>query len=144
MEVSFKLHSPPCSVNSAYYRNKIRTQKTRNWSQSIHNQLSEPSLKKQIEAFTASFKPLKHCLKLSIEFYIPREKYFTKKGHISRKSVDLDNCLKLLIDTVFDPRFFKRELFNFNIDDTFIQTIEASKHPADKHSIKLKVSIKDL
>ena len=144
MEVNFKLYSPPQSVNSAFYRNRQRTQKTRLWSKSIHDQLSSPKLKKEIERFTRAFSPLKHCIRLTIEFYIPREKFFTKKGYISRKSTDLDNCLKLLIDTVFDPRFFKRELFNFNIDDTFIQTIIASKHAADKHSIKIKVERMDL
>lgn len=144
MEVKFKLNNEPCSVNSAYFKNRVRTQKTRNWSKSIHDQLSEPMLKKKIEKLTKQFNPLKHCLELSIEFYIPREKYFTKKGYISRFSFDLDNCLKLLIDTLFDPRFFKRELFNFNIDDTFIQTIKASKHPADKYATKIKVKINDL
>ena len=144
MEVTFKLNSPPCSVNSAYYRNKIRTQKTRKWSKSIHDQLSEPTLKKQIEKLTKAFNKHKHCIELTLEFYIPREKYYTKKGYISRFSTDLDNCLKLLIDTLFDPRFFKRDLFNFNIDDTFIQTINASKHPADKYATKIKVKINDL
>ena len=144
MEINFKLNSPPCSVNSAYYRNKKRTQKTRKWSENIHKQLSEPMLKKKIEAFTKAFNPLKHCIKLTIEFYIPREKYFTKKGYISRLSTDLDNCLKLLIDTLFDPRFFKRDLFNLNIDDQFIQTIVASKHPSDVYSTRIRVEIKPL
>lgn len=143
MKINFKLNNSPCSVNSAYYRNKVRTQKTRNWSDSIHKQLSSPSLKKEIESFTKAFKPLKHCIEVSLIFYTPHDKFYTKKGNISRKSMDLDNCIKLLLDTLLDPRFFKRDLFNFNIDDQFVTDLPTYKRPADKHSIVISISILD-
>ena len=90
-----------------------------------------------------AFSPLKHALHVTLCFYIPREKFYTKEGKISRRSTDLDNCIKLLLDTVFDPRFFKRELFNFNIDDQFITDLAPIKRPADLFSIGIEVQILD-
>ena len=143
MIVELKLNNSPCSVNSAYYRNKVRTQKTRNWSESIHAQLTAPSLKKSIESFRKAFKPSKHSLSVTLCFYIPHEKFYTKAGNVSRRSTDLDNCIKLLLDTLLDPRFFKRDLFNFNIDDQYVTDLPTMKRPADKHSISIIVQILD-
>ena len=141
MKVIFKLKNKAQSVNSGYYKNRTRTQSTRKWSLDIHDQLSDPLLKQNIERLREGFNPLSHSLSVTICYYIPHDKFYTKKGNISRKSGDLDNCIKLLLDTVFDPRFFKRDLFNFNIDDQFITDLPTKKRPADKYSISLEVEI---
>ena len=49
---------------------------------------------------TIDFKEGKHFI--SVEYYFYLTSLYTKAGKINKKSIDLDNCLKILQDSIFD------------------------------------------
>ena len=150
----------PLSINSAFYRNRKLTEKARLYRRDILTQLQ--SQLSNITPITKEFNPLKHCLKVTYTFYTPTEFFFTKKGALSHRSQDLDNCLKLLTDFIFNTKYdtdwlrskgrTERALYgslsslsNVAIDDKYLQEINALKLPSkDEYSIQIDISIKDL
>ena len=128
--IKFTLNSPPFSINKAYYkRSHTRTQDCRDWGDNILLQLQEPTIQSHISQLS---KESVKALQLKLSYYYPSNILFTKKGDISRRSMDLSNIEKLLIDLLFDPRFCGREINsipinNFNLDDKLITTLTSSK-----------------
>lgn len=149
----------PISINSAYYRNRKITEKARIFRSKFLIQLqSQLSTLKEIQD---KFDPLKHCLAFSFTFGIPNEYFFTKKGTLSHRSQDLDNCLKLIIDFVCNTRYdttwllnrFPKEkrlfgslkqLGNLAIDDKVIQEIYATKVPDSAYTITISIDLLNL
>ena len=149
----------PISINSAFYRNRKLTEKARLYRRDILTQLqSQLSI---LTPITKEFNPLKHCLSVSYTFYIPNEYFFTKKGTLSHRSQDLDNCLKLLTDFIFNTKYDtswlrsksakERALYgslsslsNLGIDDKYIQSNASEKLPSNAYSIEVDISIKEL
>lgn len=85
-----------------------------------------------LEKIKQEFNPKKHALGLRVVFGIPKEYLFTKSGSISRRSFDVDNCLKLPIDFLCNSKYVGRvinstSINNLAIDDQFICNIVAQK-----------------
>lgn len=151
--IEFDIAAPPFSINSAYYlksfggrsTKKIRTQECRDWADKIFVQMYK--IKDQISAFSNQFNPDNNAISISLIFYIPTEKFYTKQGNISLKSNDLTNVEKLLVDVLFDKRFHGRYLgditiVNFNIDDKLIVDLKSAKRPiAGDYKINIKLDI---
>jgi len=150
----------PISVNEAYYKNRKLTNKARLFRFNVLNSLL--SYKALIKNFTKMFNPLEHCLVVSYSFTIPKDIYFTKKGNISIRTKDLDNCIKILQDSLFNKKYnttkwlnsrkgyekslYKpfKEIQNMVIDDINIQRFTAKKIPGKKYSITIEIHIKSL
>lgn len=147
----------PISINSAYYRNRKLTQKARQYRSAILTQLQ--SQLSELHDIKSQFDATKHCLAVSYTFYIPEEYFYTKKGELSLRSQDLDNCLKLPQDFIFNPKYETQwlkdrkprekplyksisSLSNLAIDDKFIQRLEAQKLPTESNKYSLEVEIK--
>lgn len=139
---SFSIDAPPFSINSAYYLKsfkgssptKVRTKECREWGDKILVQLYR--IKKDIEIFRAQFDDKNEAVSISLNFKIPKDKFYTKEGIISLRSNDLTNVEKLLVDILFDSRFNDRHLndikvINFNINDKLIVDLTSSKRPTD-------------
>ena len=141
MELVLSFKSPPFSINKAYYRRGNRTAEYRDWTQAIHDSLD--SQEKKIREFSNSFDELKHCLEFRVTHFIPSDKLYTKAGKISRRSMDLSNIEKTLIDTLFDPKYFKRGFSTLNLDDTFIINLLSFKRlsPCDSYNIDVTIKI---
>jgi len=93
---------------------------------------------------------------------MPPEVFFTKKGNISIRSKDLDNCIKILQDSLFNKKYnqpswlssrkgYEKSLYkgidaihNLFIDDINIQEFTASKIPDKEHNITIEIQIKSL
>lgn len=132
--INFIINSPPFSINNAYYRNRTRTQECRKWANPILLQLQCPSVQKKLTLIREVFDRKIHSLHLNLSFFIPSSKFYTKAGHISRKSMDLSNIEKLLIDLIFDKRYNDRiidevSITNLNLDDTFVTQLISNKLP---------------
>ena len=149
----------PISINSAFYRNRKLTDKARLFRASFLIQLQD-----QLDQFTdiqSTFDPLKHCLAVTYTFYTPNEYFFTKKGILSHRSQDLDNCVKLITDFIFNTKYNNswlnskrgrekllyqslRSLSNLGIDDKYIQSMPLEKLPNLSYGIVADISLKDL
>lgn len=132
----------PFSINKAHYRRGQRTQECRKWCLQVHKQIAgDPAFvpfKKQ--ALKASFFHV--CLR----FNIPRSKFYTKTGKISRLTSDLTNVEKMLVDAIFDKRFHGREESGLKIktlecDDTLITKLVSEKGATESDSYSIDVSI---
>ena len=136
---------PICSANQARYRNGNRTKKARLYSDSIHREML--SFSAEIAEFKRVWRDKEDSLKelvLDITILVPQGRMRTKEGVISRRGVDLDNTLKLLIDALMDSRFRGRELkgskdtvVTLDMDDKFITNLNVTKQENPNPESKL-------
>lgn len=126
-KLEINLNSPSFSINSAYYRNRKRTTECRKWGKKIHDQLEK--YRKDFDLFRSKFDPIKHAIQVTLDFYVPIERFYTKDNKVSRRSKDLSNIEKLLLDLIFDKRYYERDLPSLNIDDTLITILLSRKRP---------------
>lgn len=152
-KISFRVTAPPFSVNKAYYlksynsktATKIRTKECRDWGDGILLEI-QPQ-KEEMIAFQKQFNEKLHALRINLVFGVPKEKFFTKAGHISIASCDITNIEKLLVDVIFDERFNGRALSgglvsNLNINDKFIVQMVSTKVPSnDGYYIQIDVDM---
>lgn len=135
------LNTHPFSLNSSHYRNGNRTSEYRDWTENIHNMLD--SHREEIEEFTSFFNEKKHALIFKCVHFIPSSILYTKTGKISRRSKDLSNVEKTLVDSLFEPRYFKRGFSTLNLDDTLIIDLYSFKRvsPHDTFCIQVIIQI---
>lgn len=75
---------------------------------------------KTLEKFKKAFEKQTKGIKVTVIIYTHRDKFFTKKGTINKRSGDVDNQLKCLLDNIFKV---------LGIDDSQIVEISAIKKP---------------
>ena len=124
-----------CTINASKFRNGGISIKATKYKNQIYTQLQ--GYIKEMDAFRAAFEAIPDVdkeLHLMVNVLIPASKYKTKCGGISIGSIDLDNYLKLLIDSVMDFRHHNetRAKLNFvvqklDINDKYITKIIATK-----------------
>jgi len=145
MKIKLKIFNvKPVSVNSAYYKyNKQYNEKARNYREDFLDGLQSDYNQAQLKKLP-KFAPKKHFLALSWTFFIPKPAFFTKAGHISRKSMDLDNILKLPIDFLCNKKYVERGYNNLQIDDQFIADLVAKKRASidGNYYIHIDIEIK--
>lgn len=137
------LEASPFSINSAYYlkgNGKVRTAECRQWGDAVLGQLQ--SYRDEMRQFTAEYDRSKEAVTVNILFKIPTNKYYTYEKTISSRSTDLTNVEKLLVDLIFDARFFGRtvngqKIINLNINDKDIVDLVSSKRPSYKYNIQI-------
>lgn len=145
---TFKIKSPPISVNSAYYkRNKSYNETTRRWRCNFLKELQNDYNKSQIKIIKNNFRPKQHMLRVKFIWYQPLDKLITKSGHLSLKSMDVDNTLKIPTDCLFDKKYNNKwlslrkgreaalyhdfkDLENLAINDKFIFDTRSIKMPS--------------
>lgn len=132
------LNAPPFSINKAHYRNGNRTIACRNWGESILIQLEqyEDDLKKFSDQVKKDINNV--GIEVSLTFFMPT--LFTKEGKVSRLSSDLSNVEKMLIDLIFDPRFFDKGHVNLNLDDCLIISLHSHKKYSKTWGIEVLLS----
>lgn len=150
MKIEFTLNSPPFSINNAYNTNHTRNRKCRKWGDNILEQLQAEHIQKQLLELHYQ-KP--KSLSVSLRFLYPKDYLYTKSSgfkDISKRSMDLSNIEKLLIDLIFDSRFNERglktgkgiiEITNLNLDDKLITRLCSSKElsPSGLHQIHVSI-----
>jgi len=141
MKLEFIIDAPPFSINNAYYRNRQRNQKCRQWGDNILPQLEK--LDKKFTKFReyVNKRINTHSLDIEIIFYYPKEKLLTKTGKVSRNSMDLSNVEKLLIDLIYDKKYYERGNLNLNLDDCLNTGLTSKKRvsPNGKYHIHVKI-----
>tara|TARA_A100001201_G_scaffold143281_1_gene144255 strand:+ start:2244 stop:2714 length:471 start_codon:yes stop_codon:yes gene_type:complete len=148
MIVSFSIKAKPFSVNKAYYKNRQLTQEARAWREDFLLQLQKPEVLQQIQLLKQQWCSTKHALLVSYDFFYPLNLLLTKKGEVSKRSMDLTNIEKLVQDNLFEHRYNGREIDgivieNFDIDDKFIVSLQSRKlgHNLPHHEILITVQL---
>lgn len=154
-----KLKSKPISTNSAYYkRNRAFNENTRKWRANFFKELMRDSNQQVIENIKKSFNPDKHALRVVFIWHQPRDILFTNSGNLSLRSMDVDNCLKIPTDCLFDQKYndtwlSKRtgkevklysdlaSLNNLSLNDKFIFDTRSIKLPSDDTDFHLLITI---
>jgi hypothetical protein len=141
------LDAPPFSVNKAYYRNRQRTEECRRWGNNILTQLQDPRLRADLISLRDSYDALRHSFFIEITHFTP--KLYTKAGTINKRSMDLSNIEKLLIDLIFDTRFQGRiindmEINNLGIDDATILDMVSRKRYGPDYKILVRISLQNI
>jgi len=87
---------------------------------------------KSLEKLRKAYEKNPNGIKVTVITYLERSKFFTKKGTINKRSGDLDNTLKCLLDNIFKV---------IGIDDSQIVEILAKKIPwkEDKTVVTLEL-----
>lgn len=138
----------PVSVNNAYYmRNKKYNVKARSYRTAFFDSLLLDSNQKYMESIRNGFDKSKHYLSISFNFKLPKAELLTKQGYISRKSMDIDNLLKLPCDFLCNFKYLENPDYpcsNLGIDDQFIGTIQASKTLSIDNNYYLYITIEVL
>jgi len=106
MEIKLKLHSKPISTNSAYYkRNNSFNEGSRQWRSNFLFELQNEYNQNEIKKLKSHFNPHTHMLRVSFTWYQPIDIILTKSGTLSLRSMDVDNCLKIPTDCIFDRKY---------------------------------------
>lgn len=159
MKALFKIKSKPISTNSAYYkRNKAFNQQSREWRANFFKELQNDYNQNQIKHITSYFDPKKHMLKVCFTWFQPLDILFTNSGTLSLRSMDVDNCLKIPLDCLFDKKYNDKwlslrkgaelslykdipSLNNLNINDKFVFDVRSIKSPSTDNSYHCSVEI---
>lgn len=96
-------------------------------------------LQTELKLFAEEFDPTKNAIHVDAYFYINKEEFFTKpksiknpRVEISRHSLDLDNCLKIAMDSIFGF---------LGIDDKHVTYINAQKIPCVEDKMIFKLAL---
>ena len=144
--ITFQIALKPISLNHSHEMKVIRgprgriarimrgkTAKTKTFEILVRHQLGQ--IKSDLEQFSKGFDPTEGCIHMDAYFYINKDEFFTKpkskknpRVRVSRNSLDLSNCLKVVEDVIF----------NFiGIDDVSTCYINAQKIPTDGHPLMI-------
>lgn len=126
----FKFQSKPVSINNFYYGDKrhgIR-EEAKDWQYGILAELAKDINKQIIRSLKDKFNSSLHGYKVSIVYAAPSDTFFTKKGAVSSRQIDLSNCEKSLIDLLFIPKYNGvYGACNLDIDDKWIMELSSKK-----------------
>jgi len=161
MKIQLKLHSKPISTNSAYYRGRQFTEDARSWRYNFFKEMMSPSNQKKMKSIRSHFDPKKHMIRVCFTWYQPIEIILTQAGTLSLRSMDVDNCLKIPTDCIFDKKYNAKwlsitksrkgresklyhdlpSLANLDINDKFIFDTRSVKMPSVDGNFHCSVDI---
>lgn len=128
--IEFTLEGRAFSVNKAYYSTrKALTTEAKEWQAGINQQLEEL---KCLTEFSLDFHEAPGPIEIRLAFNWPHHEFYNAQGQISSRVFDLDNCLKLLIDCIFQ---------RIGVNDKNIVKIVAEKRVGSRHSIDVVLKL---
>jgi len=144
-----KIRLPDCkpfSINMAYYKKTMTlTRECRAWRTTIFKALKHPENLEAMKNIREKFDPFKHGISVAISFGVKWSNFFTRSHTISKLSKDLTNVEKLLVDCIFDQKFYERgDIENLNIDDKHIIKLYSEKIPRDSWEIVVELGLIDI
>jgi Holliday junction resolvase RusA-like endonuclease len=145
----------PVSVNSGYFRNRSLNDDSRKVRARILRELTL-QYSSNLNKFRSQYDPKTMALSVSMTFY--RSVFFNKNGTISIRSKDLDNCIKITQDALFNKRYTDEWLslrkraekllygsltsvLNIGIDDINIVTLNLNKKPFTQDLLTVEVRL---
>ena len=127
-EYTFKIPMCAMSLNTAYHdirqgrrSMRVKTKKCRDWEAELTGYML--TYGEKLKALRSHFREAQHCLYVEFTYY--SKKFYTKKGSIHKRNIDVDNSNKIPVDVIFNKLL--------EIDDCFITDIYTKKRPS-KHN----------
>lgn len=138
MEFKIVIPFKAYSINDYYYNDRKhgKRKEAKEWEYQVNWQLKNYDFSE----FRNSFNPKTDALKVDITYYYSN--FYTKAGNLNKKTYDLSNCEKPLIDLIFNPVNHGPAPYkspNLNIDDCNIIEMNVKKLPG-KESIEIVIS----
>lgn len=138
----------PFSVNASYIRTFAGVSKSSGateFAAQIFNCLTQHDNQVKVAKLKSEFNEITHAYSVAIVAYYPESEFYTKKGTISSRTVDLSNAEKGLIDCLFLPKFdalpFPQGANNLCVDDRCIVDMSSKKRPAKERAIEVTITI---
>lgn len=134
MTISFTLQGKGFSVNQTYYRNRAtKTTEAKAWEKEVLAQLDEH---KCLTEFADAWKaePTNTGIEVRFCFNYPPHIFYTKDKMLSSKTFDVDNCAKILLDTLFGARL--------GINDKNVTKLVLEKAAGPQHTIDVHLKIR--
>jgi hypothetical protein len=124
-------------------------------------EMMRDSNQSQIEKIKKTFDPKRHMISLKFVWYQPKDILFTKSGHISLHSFDVDNILKIPTDCLFDKRYNDKwvqnrkgseltmyrtlpKINNLQLGDQFVTSTTSIKAPSVSGEYELHLTLEIL
>lgn len=134
MEVSLTVPGRGFSVNQTYYRNRAtKTAEARAWEANMAAMLDEH---KCLTEFADAWKanPTNTGIEVRLRFNYPAHVFYTKDKMLSNKAFDVDNCAKILLDTLFGTRL--------QINDKNVTKLVLEKAAGPMYNIDISLRIR--
>ena len=124
----------PISNNRVNERDqRFRSSEYLNWMPKVCAHLRKERNSKVLKELREKFNHKKHYASVSITVFYPEEIFFTKKGWISKFTIDKSNDEKALLDVIFNKDFEKNnkphKLPNIKSDDCYVADLHSYKRP---------------
>ena len=131
---SFSLPCKAFSANHMYYKNRsIRTADYNAWGTLVLELLEEH---KQLHDMADMWRLSGGIWHIRVNVNYPQYLYYNKAKQVSAKTMDVDNVLKPLIDTLFG-KFL-------DVNDRFITVCVSTKGPGATHNIDITLELLSL
>lgn len=135
--MKIKLYIPikPLSDNRKHVPSRgrlIKTPEARKFQKDMEMYLSFK--KADIGQFKAAYSPVM-CVSATYVYFIPRNKFYTKEGKISKTGGDATNFVKMTQDALFDY---------MGINDANVVNADVFKVPSDEYGMRIELELKTL
>lgn len=135
--VSFYIQIKPISYNQSHVvvGNVLRSSSANTRFKNEASKLITPHMG-QIKKYCMDYTAEK-SIEIHYIFWVPEKELYTKQGNISKRSLDIDNCVKSVNDVLFK----RMSRHNSDIDDSKItrMTLEKRKAPNDLYGITISL-----
>lgn len=140
MRRKFVLPIKGLSINNTYYGNAAHGMKpeAQDWFRTATHVLNRPENSAGLKELREAFKPNKHAYFFHIRAFIPKEFYYTKEGKLSRRSFDVSNFEKSILDVFCLDKYAG----NLQTDDCVVKGQTSIKLPSPDNTWKIEVTIR--
>lgn len=138
MRRKFILPIKGISINSMHTRDYGLTAAAREWIETVKHILSKSENAQKMSELREAFDPLKNAYAVQIKAFVPKEYYYTKDGKLSRRSYDVTNTEKPLVDVLFLEKYG----VGLMIDDCVLKVCHSTKLPSTDDKWKIEIVIK--
>lgn len=140
----------PFSINATYSRTQngvFKSSGATEFCAQLFNVMGRSENQQKLQELRTKFDPKLHAYALNIVCFYEPEMFFTKKGDISSRTLDISNCEKLIVDALMLPKYHEESepygAPNLNCDDKMLVQMISTKLPAHKAAIRVDISIVD-
>jgi hypothetical protein len=140
MRRKFTLPIKGLSINSMFYGDKRHglTQDARLWVDTVCHLLRNKDNATKMSELRSAFNIKTDAYAVQIKAYVPKEIYYTKDGKMSRRSFDITNTEKPLVDVLFLEKYNVGLL----VDDCVLKSCHSIKLPSVDGNWKIEISIR--
>ena len=138
----------PFSVNASYVRTFAGVTKSSGASEycaQIFNIMARQDFQQKLQELKSAFKETEHAFEVHMIAFYPESEFYTKKGLLSNRTIDISNGEKAILDCLWLPKFneepFPYGAPNLSCDDRFITKMISEKRKSHERRIEVTISV---